>query len=111
VKTGSAVVGAPVVARDTVFALTSRCTLWTIPAGDAAATDTAAIGCVTAAGPTVLRGGVLVATVEGELTYYDRVAKRRVWTEQLQSEIRHPAIVHNQQIVVAPTLGNVVSFR
>jgi outer membrane protein assembly factor BamB len=111
VTTGAPVFGVPAVSQDTVYALTNRCTVWAIPAAAPTRPDTAAIGCVTEAGPTVVRGGVLVATIGGEVIYYDRASDRRVWTRTVRGELRHPPAVRNGQILIAPILGPVVSFR
>jgi len=111
IPTGAPIFGAPSVWRDTVFALTNRCTLWAVPAANPAGADTAAIGCVAVAGPTIVRDGVLVAAVGGEVIYFDRRRRRRVWSRAVQGELRHPPIVRRQQIVVAPASGAVVSFR
>jgi outer membrane protein assembly factor BamB len=111
VHTGAPVSGAPAVADDTVFALTNTCTLWAIPVAAPTQPDTSAVGCVTEAGPTIVRNGVLVATVRGEVIYFDRAAGRRVWTRSVRTEVRQPPAVHNGQIIVAPILGPIVSFR
>lgn len=105
------VAGAPVVARDTVWALTTGCTLWRVPLAAPARADSASVGCVTEAAPAVVRGGVLVATVKGEVIYYDSEARRRVWTRQIKGPLRQPPLVRNGQILVAPVVGEVVSFR
>jgi outer membrane protein assembly factor BamB len=111
VDTREPVYGSPVVTQDTVYALTNRCTLWTIPVAAPSRAVTASIGCVSEAAPAVVRGGVLVATVRGEVIYYDRSARRTVWTRTLRGELRQPPTVRNGQILVAPILGPVVSFR
>jgi outer membrane protein assembly factor BamB len=111
VRTRAPVYGVPAVHGDTVYALTNLCTLWAIPATAPTRPDTAAVGCVTEAGPTIVRNGVLVATVGGEVIYFDRAAGRRVWTRSVRGEVRHPPAVHNGQILVAPILGPIVSFR
>jgi len=111
VATGAPIFGAPAAVGDTVFALTNRCTLWTIPLRAPAAADSAGLGCITVAGPAVVRGGVLVATVAGEVIYFDRAARRTVWTRQIKGELRHPPAIRNGQIIVAPSIGDVVSFR
>ena len=110
-RTENPVYGTPAVARDTVFALTNGCTLWSIPLTAPMSADSASIGCVTVAGPSVVRGGVLVATVRGEVILYDRARRAKVWTRQLGAELRQPPVVRNGQFVVAPTMGQVVSFR
>jgi outer membrane protein assembly factor BamB len=111
VDTGRPVYGAPVVTGDTVFALTNDGALWVIPARDPSRAASEAIGTISEAAPAIVRGGVIVATVGGELVYYDRTAHRRVWTRQTDGELRHPPIVRSGQILAAPVLGHVVSFR
>jgi outer membrane protein assembly factor BamB len=111
VDTGDPIFGAPVVGADTVFALTNRCTLWTIPAGGNVTPDTVSIGCVTVAAPGLVRGGVLVATVDGSLVYFDRADRRRRWVREADGELRHPPMVRHGQMVIAPVIGDVVSYR
>ena len=121
VPTGDPVFGAPVVVGDTVYALTNRCTLWVIPKDSPGSADSVTIPpadsvssrCVTVAGPTVVRDGVLVAPVGAEVLYYNRRSRRREWTlrARARGELRHPPIVRNGQIIVAPIVGEVVSFR
>ena len=136
VATGDPVHGAPAVVGDTVYAMTNGCTLWAMPAvspsGGPPPFDTVTVTpppttvaatakapppivgpsrCTTVAGPTIVRDGVLVATVSGEILYFNRAARRPVWARQLRGELRHPPIVRNGQIVVAPLLGDVVSLR
>ena len=111
VAASSPIFGAPVVARDSVYALTNDCTLWTIPVMQPEMARAVSLGCVTKAAPAVVRDGVLVATVSGTLALYDRSDGRLRWADTLRSEIRHPPMVLNGQIVVAQTLGDVVSYR
>lgn len=120
VSTGAPVFGAPVVARDTVFVLTNRCTLWAVPVAAPASADTLPIPttdesrhlpCTTVAAPGLVRDGVLVATIGGALLFVDRGARRTVWSRQLPGELRHPPAIRNGQMVVAPLLGDVVSYR
>jgi outer membrane protein assembly factor BamB len=112
VATGLPVLGPAVIARDTAFALTTACTLWRVPLAAPATADSVAIpDCVTEAAPTVLRDGVLVASVRGELILFDPRERRRVFTRQVRGHLQHPALVLHGQIVVAPSLGEVVSFR
>ena len=111
VATGSPVFGAPVTSRDTVFALTNDCVLWSIPVSSPEAAHSLPLGCVTKAAPALVRDGVLVATVNGTLALYDRTDGRARWADTLRSEIRHPPMVLNGQIVVAQTVGDLVSYR
>lgn len=111
VDTPAPIFGPPVVARDTVFALSNDGVLWAVPAGDTAGLVRTSTEAGTVAGPTVLRRGVLVATVAGDVMYFDRVTGRRVWMRRAGGELRHPPIVARGQIVLAPILGDVQSFR
>ena len=109
--TGAPVFGAPVVIADTVFAVTSHCTLWAIPVTVPSAADTASLGCNTLAAPAMVRDGVLVATVGGDVVFFDRARRRRVWSRSAQGELRQPPAILHGQIIVAPAIGDVVSFR
>jgi outer membrane protein assembly factor BamB len=112
VETSRPVLGPAVLARDTVFALTTECTLWRVPVAAPTAADSVAIpDCVTEAAPAVLRDGVLVASVRGEVILFDPGTRRRVFTRTVRGALRHPPLVLDGQILVAPTLGEVVSFR
>lgn len=121
VSTGDPIFGSPVVVGDTVYALTNRCTLWVVPVSNPGAADTvriaqadsAASRCVTVAAPAVVRDGVLVATVGGEVLFYNRRTGKREWSLRARSrgELRHPPVVRSGQIIVAPIVGEVVSFR
>ena len=111
VNTREPVYGSPVVIGDTVYALTNRCALFVIPVTDPARATRTPLDCVSEAAPAIVQGGVLVATVRGEVIYYSRAGGRRVWSRSVRGELRHPPAVRNGQIVVAPILGPVVSFR
>lgn len=111
ITTDGPAVGAPVVSRDTVFALTSTCEFWSIPLDAPAAATSVPLGCVTRAGPALVHDGVLVATVGGTVELHERPNGRLLWADTLRSELRHPPMVLNGQIVVAQTLGDVVSYR
>jgi outer membrane protein assembly factor BamB len=111
VDTKDPVPGAPLVHGDTVFALTNACTLWQIPVDSATDARTLQLPCRTRTAPTIVRDGVLVATVAGDLLFQERSGPTRRWTLGVGGELRHPAIVRNGQILVAPVLGDVVSFR
>ena len=112
VATESPVLGPAVLARDTVFALTTACTLWRVPVRAPAAADSVGIpDCVTEAAPTVLRDGVLVASVRGEVILFDPRTRRRVFTRAVRGQLQQPPSVLHGQVLVAPALGEVVSFR
>ncbi|MGI9076361.1 MAG: PQQ-binding-like beta-propeller repeat protein, partial [Gemmatimonadaceae bacterium] len=111
IPTSSPVLGAPIVWSDTVFALTASCDFWTIPVAVPAAARQLKLSCSTVAAPTLVRDGVLVATVRGEVALFDRQSGVRLWDRQVGSELRHPPLLRNSQIIVAPILGNIVSLR
>ena len=111
VATSAPVLGAPIVWGDTVFALTTACDFWTIPVASPTTARQVKLRCNSVAAPTLVRDGVLVATVRGELAMFDRQTGVRLWERQIGSELRHPAVVRNGQIVLAPILGNIVSLR
>jgi len=69
------------------------------------------MGCTAVAPPVLTRDGVLVATLAGELLYYDRTARRRVWSRTVRGELRQPPALRNGQIVIMPSVGDIVSFR
>lgn len=111
VDTRNPIPGGPVVHGDTVFAITNACGLWQV---SGAAPETArpiALGCRTRTGPAILRDGVLVATISGEIEFHDRIGQRRRWSLPVEGELLHPPMVHRGQIVVAPVIGEVMSFR
>ena len=103
--------GGPVIAGDTAFVLSTGCTLHAIPLTAPSAADSASLGCATVATPVLVRGGVLVATVGGDVVLFDRSTGRRAWSRAVRGELRQPPAVRNGQIVVAPSIGDVVSFR
>ncbi len=103
--------GSPVVARDTVFALTSDCTLWMIPEGLRSAADSTMLGCNSVATPLITRDGVLVATIDGEIVLFDRSTGRRRWERHVGAELRQAPMFVDGRVLVAPTYGPVVSYR
>lgn len=111
VETGAPVIGSPAVARDTVFAVTNGCSLWSIPLNSPSTAEHADLACGTVAASTLLRNGLLVATVGSDIVLFNRRTRERVWSHALPNPLRHPPIVRNQRIVLAPTVGKVVSLR
>lgn len=103
--------GSPVVARDTVFALTSDCTLWMIPEGLRSAPDSTMLGCNAVATPLITRDGVLVATIDGAIVLFDRSTGERRWERHVGAELRQAAMYVDGRVLVAPTYGPVVSYR
>lgn len=103
--------GSPVVANDTVFALTSDCTLWTIPRGQTFASDSMMLGCNSVATPLITRNGVLVATIAGDIVMFDRSTGARRWERRVGGELRQAPMLVGGRVLVAPTYGPVVSYR
>lgn len=94
-----------------VFALTARGTLWRIPlAGGPAAAATTATALVSRVGPQPVAGGVLLASVGGELVLLDAAGQRR-WSARLGSAVMEPPLVENGAIVTLTLRGEVVLFR
>jgi outer membrane protein assembly factor BamB len=110
-EAGQPIFGSPVVARDTVFALTNDCTLWQIPVSQPRAAASARLGCNSVAPPLVTRDGVLVATVGGDIVMFDRSTGQRRWERRIGGELRQAPVLVNGRVLVAPTLGPVVSYR
>jgi outer membrane protein assembly factor BamB len=108
---GGPIYGSAAVSGDTVFALTAGCTLWRIPVGNPAAADSSSVGCQTATGPAPIRGGVLVATATGDMIFYDPARRQRIWTRGIASELRHPPIVRNSLIILAPPMDGVMALK
>ena len=110
VDTREPIPGGPAVHGDTVFAITNACAFWQLPVGSTA-TKPLRLRCRTRTGPTILRDGVLVATLDGELQYHARSGAVRPWSLAIGGELLHPPVVQQGQIVVTPVLGEVMSFR
>ena len=112
VRTNEPIPGAPVVHRDTVFALGGSCTLIRVPhhAPDVPRRDVHP-NCVTVTAPLVLRNGVLVATVSGDLMYVSRATGAVVWTRRTGGTVRQPPVVLDRQVVLATLGGEIFGFR
>ena len=111
VNTGEGVMGSPAVSGDTVFAVTSGCQLLAIPVNAPDARRSLDLGCRTRTGPTLLRNGVLVATLDGRILFHSRTAAAGRWTLGVGGELPHPPIVQRGQVIIAPILGGVLSYR
>jgi outer membrane protein assembly factor BamB len=111
-RSGEPISGSPVVHGDTVFALGRSCTLFRVPrhAPDVVRRDPLP-NCITATTPLLLRDGVLVATVSGDITYISRRTGAAVWTRRTGGAIRHPPVVLDRQIVLATLGGEIFGFR
>jgi outer membrane protein assembly factor BamB len=110
-ETRRPIFGSPVVVRDTIFALTNDCTLWMIPGAQTFAADSTMLGCNSVATPLITRNGVLVATVAGDIVMFDRSTGTRRWERRVGGELRQAPVLMDGRVLVAPTLGPVVSYR
>ena len=112
VQTTEPIPGPPVVHGDTVFALGGSCTLFRVPhhAPDVFRRD-GRPNCVTVAAPLLLRDGVLVATVSGDVIYVSRATGAAVWTRRTGGTVRHPPVVLDRQVVLATLGGEILGFR
>ena len=112
VRTGEPIPGSAVVHGDTVFAVGGSCTLIRVPrhAPDVPRRDVIP-NCVTVAAPLLLRDGVLVATVSGDVSYISRASGAAVWTRRTGGVVRHPPVVLDRQIVLATLGGEIFGFR
>ena len=109
--TRTPVIGSPVVARDSVFAITSDGVLWIIPARGGEGARSVATNLQSVSAPAIVSDGVVIATVDGKLVYLNTASGKTVWTRDVGSELRHPPMILKGQMIVMPLNGKVVSFR
>ena len=107
---GSEVVGAIAVRRDTAFVLTHDGDLWRVPLDAPAHASRVALGVVARGGPTPVAGGVLVASVTGQLALVDRTGIKR-WIAQVKPPVVQPVTVDGRFFVAVSERGEVVAFR
>ncbi len=108
---GDAVLGAPAVARDTLYALAHNGTLWLIPLAQPENAKSFALDIVATAGPTPVVPGVLVASVSGELLLVDRASGGILWRAQLDGPIEEPPLVRDHELVVVAGRGDIHAYR
>jgi outer membrane protein assembly factor BamB len=112
VQAGESLPGSPVVHGDTVFALGGSCTLIRVPRHAPGVVQRDSIAnCATVAAPLVLRDGVLVATLSGDITYISRPMGTVAWSRHVGGSLRHPPLVRDRQVVVATLGGEIFGFR
>lgn len=111
VVAGDAVFGAPVVSRDTVYALARNGTLWVIPRDSAVGARSLALDIVATAGPTPLARGILAASVSGEVLLVDAASGAIGWRAQLDGPIEQPPLVRNGDLVVIGGRGDIHTYR
>jgi len=107
---GSEVIGAVAVQRDTAFVLTHDGDLWWVPLDAPAHASKIALGVVSRGGPTPVAGGVLIASVTGQLTLVDARGTTR-WTAQIKRPVVQPVISDGRFLLAVSERGEVVAFR
>lgn len=109
---GEPAVGWPVLVRDTVFVHGDACSLFGIhPRSGVIVHRQARVSCVTSAAPAILRRGVLVATVSGDLVFYDRHGSTPRWRVAIERPVRHAPTIQNEWLVVTALSGEIFGFR
>jgi outer membrane protein assembly factor BamB len=110
--TPRAVVAAPVVVGDTIFAIEDDCSLlrYLVRTGSLSRRDEIP-DCVAAAAPLVLRDGVLVATVMGDIVFLSRNGGRTLWRIPISGAMRHPPVVRDRQLIGATERGAIFGYR
>jgi len=111
VSAGDAVLGAPAVTRETVYALARNGVLWIVPRGDGAAARSLPLGIVAVAGPNPLERGVLAASVSGEVLLVDPASGAITWRAQIDGPIEQPPLVSNGDLVVVGGRGDIHVYR
>jgi outer membrane protein assembly factor BamB len=107
---GSEVIGAIAVQGDTAFVLTHDGDLWWVPLDAPSHATHTALGVVARGGPTPVAGGVLVASVTGQLALVDARGARR-WTAQIKPPVVQPVTVDGRFFVAVSERGEVVGFQ
>lgn len=111
VALGDAVLGAPAVVGDTVYALTRDGKLWLVPRATAVGARSLPLDIVTTAGPTPLTSGVLAGSVSGEVVLVDPVSGAIRWRAQIDGPIEQPPLVRNRDLVVVGGRGDIHVYR
>lgn len=106
-----AVFGAPALVGDTLYALSARGTLWRVPVDAPDRARTVALGVPTTAGPTPIAGGVLVASVAGEVMVVDAASDSVRWRTKRRGPIEGPPLVRDRQLILITGDGTVEAFQ
>jgi outer membrane protein assembly factor BamB len=106
-----AVYGAPALAGDSLYVLARDGTLAVVPTADSSRRRTVTLGVVAVAGPTVLRDGVVVGTVTGDILCVDAGDGTVRWRTRVTAPIESAPVVHDGQLVVVGGRGEIEAFR
>ncbi len=110
-ETHQPVMGSPVVARDTVFAVTIGGSIQRIPLaapGDATRIE---LGVTVRAAPAPLAEGLLVATVAGEVLWISGDSPTPRWQIRVDGPIEQPPIVDRGLLVFADGRGRIHAWK
>jgi outer membrane protein assembly factor BamB len=108
---GDAVLGAMALVHDTLYALARDGALWLIPVNEPEHARVLRLDIVSVAGPTPVAGGVLVASVSGEVLLVDRDAGKILWNAHLDGPIEQPPLVLGRLLVVVSGRGDIHAYR
>jgi outer membrane protein assembly factor BamB len=106
-----AVFGALALVGDTVYALSARGTLWRVPVDAPDRARSVALGVPATAGPTPVAGGVLVASVTGDVLFVDAASDLVRWRTKRRGPIAEPPLVRDRQLILITGDGTVEAFQ
>ncbi|MSR07558.1 MAG: hypothetical protein EXR93_10915 [Gemmatimonadetes bacterium] len=111
VATGEPVSSSPVIARDTVVAVTSNGTLWTIPLASPAAAASMPLGIPVLAAPAPIADGVLVVSISGEILRLAPPSRETLWKTRVDGPVDQPLIVDHGLLVFVDGRGRIQAWR
>ncbi len=106
-----AVFGALALVGDTLYALSARGTLWRVPLDAPDRARSVALGVPATAGPTPIAGGVLIASVAGEVLFVDAASDSVRWRTKRRGPIEEPPLVRDRQLILITGDGTVEAFQ
>ncbi|CAN5854152.1 hypothetical protein BH23GEM9_BH23GEM9_18370 [soil metagenome] len=104
---GTAVLAAPVIAADGVYAVNRRAELFRLSAHDA--TRIAALGGAVTQSLTATANGFLIGRLDGSLLFLDRDGAQR-WEHRLNGSIRAPTLVRGSSVFATTLAGRLVKL-
>lgn len=111
VETGEPVLASPVVARDTVVAVTSGGILWTIPLATPTTAASIALGIPVRAAPAPIADGILVASIGGEILRITPPSREPRWKTRVDGPVDQPLIVDRGLLVFVDGRGRIQAWR
>jgi hypothetical protein len=109
IRTGEPIFGGPVIARDTVFAVSVGGRLWRVPLSDPYDDTSDSLGVPVRASPAPVANGVLIGTLAGEVLLVGRdTVERRA---RVVGPIEQPPIVRHGVLLVIDGKGTMEAWR